>query len=112
MTITKTTTLKCNHCGKEVSFTGECPELLGPYRIKGLSPPDQPRNWYKIEPNYRQSIWMTSDFSIVGDFCSPECMRDYTTQKIDKRDNPPQSIQVGGLSVWEGKAWKGLTLDE
>jgi hypothetical protein len=39
---------------------------------------------------------MSSDFVIGGDFCSPECMRDYIIEKIDEYDNP-KPIMYGGL---------------
>jgi len=96
MTITKQTTLKCNHCKKVASFIGERPELPGPFHIEGLSPPNPPRNWYRIDPNYINSIWMSSDFVVGGDFCSPECMRDYIIEKIGERDNP-KPMWAGGL---------------
>ena len=92
MTVTKQTTLRCNHCKKEVSFIGEWLESPGPFRIKGENKP--PMGWYKIDPNYQQSLWSTADYSISGDFCSLECMRDYIVAKIDS----PKDIQVGGFA--------------
>lgn len=80
MTITKTTTLKCEHCGREASFTGERPLLA--------DASEAPNKWYRIDPNYQQSVWLTSDFVIGGDFCSVECMRDYILEKIAGQDNP------------------------
>ena len=95
--ITKQTTLKCEYCKKEASFIGKRPVLPRPFRIEGLTPNDPPKNWYRIEPNYINSIWAGYDFVIDGDFCSIECMRDYIIKEIEERDNPPKTMWVGGV---------------
>ena len=96
--ITKQTTLECNHCGKTASFTGERPEMPGPFYIEGFKPEPPPKNWYRIDPNYSLSLWMSSDFVIGGDFCSVECMRDYIIKEIDARDNP-SSIKYHAMEI-------------
>jgi len=95
MTVKKSTTLVCNHCKKEETFTGDRPAEPGPFFIEkdgtaylsgSLYQP--PRLWYIIEPDSSNSIVYASDDMISGNFCSLECMRDHIIRAIDDRDNP------------------------
>lgn len=101
MTVTKQTTLRCDNCGKTASFVGDRPEQPGPFYIEGELNSEPPKNWLILRPNYEQSIWTTTDFYTSGDFCSPECIRDYLIKKIDERNNP-KPIFKNGILVMSG----------
>jgi hypothetical protein len=87
-----TTDLTCDGCGKESTFVGRITD--------GMFRPGLPKLWFKIEPNYQQSVWAMHDFSISGDFCSIECMIKYLREKIKERDNP-KPLYVTEMSIVE-----------